>query len=118
FLMEMFPFRQCPEGNGDDEVKNALFDIDGNKALGPDGFSSQFFKAAWSTVGGDICKAVKEFFKSSKLLKEVNATIISLVPKLQTPRVVSDYRPIACCNVVYKIISKILVGRIKHCFGD
>nr|GEY31717.1 hypothetical protein [Tanacetum cinerariifolium] len=86
----------------DDEVKNAMFDIDGNKAPGPDGFSSQIFKAAWSTVGGDICKAVKEFFKSGKPLKEVNATIISLVPKLQTPRVVSDYRPIVCCNVVYK----------------
>ncbi|GJZ33432.1 hypothetical protein Tco_0578868 [Tanacetum coccineum] len=55
----------------DDEIKNALFDIDGNKAPGLDGFSSQFFKAAWSTVGGDLCKDVKEFFKSGKLLKEV-----------------------------------------------
>ncbi|GJV93158.1 hypothetical protein Tco_1540971 [Tanacetum coccineum] len=74
--------------------------------------------AAWSIVGGDLCKAVKEFFKSSKLLKEVNSTIISLVPKPQTPRLVSDYRPIACCNVVYKIISKIILGRIKYCLGD
>ncbi|GJX80231.1 hypothetical protein Tco_0328380 [Tanacetum coccineum] len=93
----------------DDEVKMALFDIDRNKAPGLNGFSSHFFKAAWSTIGADVCKAVKEFFKSGKLLKEVNTTVISLVPKLQTPRVVSDYRPIACYNVVYKIISKILV---------
>ncbi|GJV05062.1 putative reverse transcriptase domain-containing protein [Tanacetum coccineum] len=42
-------------------VKKALFDIDSNKAPGPDGFSSEFFKASWDVVGADLCKAVKEF---------------------------------------------------------
>ena len=101
-----------------DEIKLALDDIDSNKAPGPDGFSSQFFKASWNIIGDELCKAVKEFFKSGKLLKEVNATVISLVPKTPTPKMVSDYRPIACCNVVYKIISKIIVNRIKGCLGE
>ncbi|GJU35720.1 RNA-directed DNA polymerase, eukaryota, reverse transcriptase zinc-binding domain protein, partial [Tanacetum coccineum] len=99
----------------DDEVKRALFDIDNNKAPGPDGYSSQFFKVSWDVVGKEFCKAVKEFFISGKLLKEVNSTVISLVPKLSTPRKVSDYRSIACCNVVYKCIRKIMVNRIKGC---
>ncbi|GKA63144.1 RNA-directed DNA polymerase, eukaryota, reverse transcriptase zinc-binding domain protein [Tanacetum coccineum] len=95
-----------------------LDDIDDNKAPGPDGFSSHFFKASWNIVGDELCKAVKNFFKNGKLLKEVNSIVIFLVPKIPTPRVVSDYRPIACCNVVYKIISKVIVNRIKSCLGD
>ncbi|GJX14355.1 retrovirus-related pol polyprotein from transposon TNT 1-94 [Tanacetum coccineum] len=42
----------------------------------------------------DVSKDVRVFFISEKLFKEVNATVISLVPKLATPRKVSDYRPI------------------------
>ncbi|GKB13409.1 hypothetical protein Tco_0847332, partial [Tanacetum coccineum] len=51
-----------------DEIKSALFDIDDDKAPRPDGFTSKFFKASWSIVGKDLCDAVKEFFKSGKLL--------------------------------------------------
>ncbi|GKC52787.1 ABC transporter B family member 15-like protein [Tanacetum coccineum] len=79
----------------DEEIRVAMFDIDGNKAPGPDGFSSQFFKASWDIVGQDVCKAIKEFFHNGKLLNEVNSTIILLVPKTVTPRKVDDYRPIA-----------------------
>ncbi|GJU01457.1 RNA-directed DNA polymerase, eukaryota, reverse transcriptase zinc-binding domain protein [Tanacetum coccineum] len=97
----------------DMEIKQAMFDIDDDKAPGPDGFTSCFFKKAWNIIGSDICDAVREFFISGKLLKEVNATMISLIPKMNTPNKVSEFRPIACCNVLYKCISKILTNRIK-----
>ncbi|GJT13946.1 RNA-directed DNA polymerase, eukaryota, reverse transcriptase zinc-binding domain protein [Tanacetum coccineum] len=102
----------------DDEIKKALFDIEDNKASGPDGYTSKFFKSAWSVVGKDTCSAVKEFFSSGKLLGEFNASIISLIPKVVVPKKVIDYRPISCCNVVYKTISKVITNRIKRGLVD
>ncbi|GJR21888.1 hypothetical protein Tco_0970415, partial [Tanacetum coccineum] len=67
------------------EIKNAIFDIGHNKAPGPNGYTSTFFKKAWKIVGNDVCIAIKEFFTTEKLLAEMNATIISLIPKISTP---------------------------------
>ncbi|KAL2251925.1 UNVERIFIED_CONTAM: hypothetical protein Sindi_2314800 [Sesamum indicum] len=64
-----------------DDVKQAVFDIAEDKAPGPDGYSSGFFKAAWQVVGQEVTKAVLDFFKTGKLLKQVNSTILALIPK-------------------------------------
>ena len=101
-----------------EEIKKAMFSIDENKAPGPDGLSSLFFKAAWSIIGSDVVEAVTSFFKSGRLLREINCTVIALVPKVPNPETMNDYRPISCCNTVYKSISKIIAARIKQCIPD
>ncbi|KAL0282049.1 UNVERIFIED_CONTAM: hypothetical protein Sradi_7273900 [Sesamum radiatum] len=63
------------------EVKDAVFDISSDSAPGPDGYTSLFFKAAWPEIGNEICAAVIEFFQSGKLLKQINATLLTLIPK-------------------------------------
>nr|KAJ0197187.1 hypothetical protein LSAT_V11C700342420 [Lactuca sativa] len=101
-----------------EEIKAALFDIGDDKSPGPDGYSAKFFKSMWSIIGEDFCLAVKEFFASEKILKEVNATVIALVPKVDSPGKVSDFRPISCCSVIYKCISKVIVARIRNHLGS
>ncbi|KAL0439674.1 UNVERIFIED_CONTAM: hypothetical protein Slati_2450400 [Sesamum latifolium] len=96
-----------------DEIKQAFFDIDETKAPGPDGYSSGFFRAAWSVVGREVTQAILEFFSTGRLLKQINATLISLIPKVSNPTVVGEFRPISCCNVLYKVITKVLVQRMR-----
>ncbi|GJX43363.1 RNA-directed DNA polymerase, eukaryota, reverse transcriptase zinc-binding domain protein [Tanacetum coccineum] len=83
-----------------------------------DGYTACFFKNALSVIGNEVCLAVKEFFRSGKLLKEVNSTLIALIPKVHHPKFVIEFRSIACCNVLYKNISKILTNRIKGCLSN
>lgn len=101
-----------------EEVRLALFDIDDEKSPGPDGFSSLFFKKSWEIIGRDVVDAVDEFFRNGRLLKEWNHAIITLVPKSPHAKTVTDYRPISCCNVFYKIISKILACRLRLVIGE
>ena len=101
-----------------EEIKQALFSMEVNKSPGPDGFSVHFYKTAWAKIGEDFIEAVLFFFQSGRLLKEINHTALSLIPKVANPSGMGDYRPIACCNVLYKCISKILANRIKAVLPD
>ncbi|GKA50952.1 probable kinetochore protein NUF2 [Tanacetum coccineum] len=80
------------------EVKEALFSIGDDKSPGPDGYTAAFFKEAWDVVANDVTNAICEFFRNGTLLKEINHTIIALIPKVKSPTLVNDYRPILCCN--------------------
>ncbi|OMO55679.1 reverse transcriptase [Corchorus capsularis] len=97
----------------DDEVRVAVFQLGELKSPGPDGFNGMFFQRHWNLIKDDICRMVRNFFRSGKLLKEMNATEIVLIPKVKRPEDVTQFRPISLCNFTYKIISKVLVNRMK-----
>ncbi|XP_074266109.1 uncharacterized protein LOC141588575 [Silene latifolia] len=98
------------------EVKEVMFSIPNDKAPGPDGYSSKFFKDSWNIVGNDVINAVLDY--SGQILKQLNTTLVTLIPKKERPESVLEYRPIACCNVIYKCISKLICNRLTKDFLD
>ena len=63
---------------------------------------------------GDLVKEeIRNVFLCRKISNYLNSTNIVLIPKVQSPESISSYRPISLCNSVYKIITKIIVGRLR-----
>ena len=97
-----------------DEIKESFFSLADNKSPGLDGYNAEFFKHYWPTIGPSITTAIQRFFESGYLLKEWNATLLVLVPKVTPPQEVNHLRPISLCNVLYKCIAKCLVNRMQR----
>ncbi|GJV37900.1 hypothetical protein Tco_1410377 [Tanacetum coccineum] len=102
----------------DQEIREAMFVMRDNKASGPDGYTTAFFKEAWDIIATDVTKVIKEFFTNGVLLKELNHTILALIPEVTSPMKINDYRPISCCNILYKCISRIISNRMKDCLTE
>lgn len=83
------------------------------KSPGPDGFSACFYQRSWPIVKGEVCHAVLEFLNNDVFDRDINTTNICIIPKKKSPSRLVDYRPISLCNVIYKIIAKVLAIRMK-----
>jgi hypothetical protein len=66
----------------------------------------------------DVVRAVQHFFDTGNMSDEVNDTVLVLIPKKKDPEELKDYRPISLCNVVYKVVSKCLVNRLRPLLQD
>ena len=96
-----------------EEIKEALWSMKPYKAPGPDGLHARFFQRFWLLVGDSVRKEVEKVFIDRKIPEYLNSTHTVLIPKIQGPETIGNYRPISLCNSVYKIITKIIVARIR-----
>jgi hypothetical protein len=98
-----------------EELKEALFQMHPDKAPGPDGFNPAFYQHFWELCGNDVFEATKEWLERGYFPSSLNETNICLIPKCDNPTSMKDLRPISLCNVLYKMVSKLLANRLKNC---
>jgi len=96
-----------------EELEEVVQGLKKNKALGPDVFTTEFYQAAWKFIGNDILAMVEESRRNQKVCPGLNTTLLSLILKTSKSDEPQGFRPIALCNVIYKIISTLMVKRLK-----
>ena len=100
------------------DVKVSLWSFKPFKASGPDGLHLGFFQKCWNIVGGSVICEVSHIFSNGKMPEYLNKTLISLIPKCLGAETLTQFRPISLCNIVYKIMTKIIVNRIRPIIGN
>ncbi|XP_020109325.1 uncharacterized protein LOC109724810 [Ananas comosus] len=97
-----------------DEIKQAVFQLGGDKAPSPDGFPLRFYQVRWDTVKEDIMRLFQEMFEGRLSTNPIDYTYICLIPKKEGATRANDYRPISLLNGIQKILSKVLANRLEQ----
>ncbi|KAK2444879.1 hypothetical protein QL285_015869 [Trifolium repens] len=99
-------------------VYQAVYQLKSNSAPGPDGLSAKFFQSYWDIIGEDITQYILDILNNGGSPRFLNNSYICLIPKNKHPSLPADFRPIALCNVMLKIVTKTTANRIKHVLND
>lgn len=97
----------------DTKIKKAMNNIKACKVPGRDDFQAIFYHKYWDIVGADVCSFVNSCVATHFIPEEINRTLIALIPKVSSPERVKQFRHINLCNVTYKVITKLLVDRLR-----
>jgi hypothetical protein len=95
------------------EFKDAAFSMEADKCPGPDGFNPGFYQQFWDLCGHEIFEAGCSWLECGAFPPGLNSTNIALIPKGESQKSMKDWRPISLCNVLYKIVAKVLANRLK-----
>lgn len=101
-----------------EEIRKTLFQMGPLKAPGPDGMHAIFFPNCWEEVSGDLIPFIQGVFRAGTFPDELNKFLICLIPKVEQSKSVKQFRPIGLCNTIYKLITKLLVNRLRPILQD
>lgn len=96
----------------EEEVRATVWGLCADISLGPDGFHIGFFRIFWNIVKDDLMRLLKEVWRNSARLDCLNFSFITLIPKMEVPECIGDYKPIALLNSLLKILAKVLANRL------
>lgn len=96
-----------------DELEGIVFQMKKGKAPGPDGFPIEFFQEFADIIKLDLLAVVQESQSNKQMLRALNSTFLALIPKCEGADRLTQFQPISLCNVIYKIISKLMADRLK-----
>ena len=97
----------------EEEVHVALVDMNGDKAPGPDGFTTAFWQFGWDVVKSDIMRLFRDFHEHGRFVRSLNSTFLVLIPKRGGVEELKDFRSISLTGSIYKLIAKVLTNRLK-----
>ena len=83
------------------------------KSSGSDGFHAYFYQHNWQIVGEDIVKFIQTLFLIACIPDDLTQIKLVLIPKVPNPESVTQLRSISLCNTLYKLLTKLLVNRLK-----
>ena len=83
------------------------------KSSGPDGLNPGFYQRFWPLIGDQIFSAASQWLSTDAFLLGLNNTLIVLIPKCENPSSMKELRSISLCNVLYKLVAKVLANRMK-----
>ncbi|KAL8118653.1 hypothetical protein AgCh_016247 [Apium graveolens] len=98
-----------------EEVRSAVFSMHPDKSPGQDGLNPAFFQTYWCIVGTDVVQFCQHFLSTGELPSGIYQTLVCLIPKVKEPQAMTDLRPISLCNVLVRILSKVMANRLKPC---
>ena len=88
------------------EIKDAIWSLQADKAPGPDGFTINFYRAAWDIIKEDLKIMLNWTNKNDKVGGATNSSFLTLIPKerKKKPMSIDRLRSISLCNTSYKIL--------------
>ncbi|KAH1033486.1 hypothetical protein J1N35_045660 [Gossypium stocksii] len=99
-----------------EEIKEAMWSCDENKAPCSDDFNL-FFRKCWGVVQNDLFEMLREFYITGKLERSINLSFIVLIPKNENLIRISEFRTICLVSSLYKIVAKVLLRRLREVIG-
>jgi hypothetical protein len=95
-----------------EEIDDVVRNLKTDKSPGPNGFNLDFMKMCWNVIKPELYDLCARFFNHDICLQSINGSYITLIPKIDNPVRVGDFRPISLLNNSIKLPTKLLANRL------